>query len=99
MTDQDYIRKAVELADGWDSADEQVDCPLGCAFRFPLQVVVLDAIASQLVRQVDATDYWVEATSHFVDVRGIGISRKWRHESDDRTMNTIKAIVDSEVLK
>ncbi len=93
----DYIQEAVELANGWSMVDELdlITAPFGVVQAAEsIGQGYKDALAAQLVRQIDATDYWVEATSHFADVRGIGISRKWRHEGQDRTMNTIKCIVD-----
>ena len=91
MNEQDYIKAAVELADGWTYHDG--DCSheeterwfIGCK----LPQVWLDALAAQLVRQVDAID-GEKIHNDFIQ---IGVGPK------DRTMNTIKAIVDSKVLK
>ena len=66
----------------------------------PLQVG-LDALAAQLVRQVDALDRtWIEwgsngGTSVFTGNLATPIAGSYK---SDRTMNTIKAIVDSGVL-
>ena len=104
MNHQDYIRAAIDLADGWKYYDDDpyVDSPLGSAFLSPLKEGVLDALAAQLVRQVDAKNM-VHLT---VDRRGVSINglrqrlaREERSGTQDRTMNTIKAIVDSGVLK
>ena len=120
MKDEDYIRKAVSLADGWDITENSaitipnggdnwfVDWPMVYLNDWPdygLQFVV-DALAAQLVRQVDA----IEAPKHpdrpsafystphecQVWMRGKVASVK---TADDRTMNTIKAIIDSKVLE
>ena len=89
----DYIRKAVELADGfrWLHRD-QVEIPdLNNAVLRPFeQQWFLDALAAQLVRQVDAVlpqQDWLTLSRPFYKTNG-----------PDRTMNTIKAIVDSGVL-
>lgn len=96
MNDTDYIRKAVELVDierhPWDYYKMKDIDP-------PHEQFMVDALAAQLVRQVDATgDMWLEIASN-------GAVRAWNDCSeiclsfaDDRTMNTIKAIVDSGVL-
>lgn len=120
-TDQDYIRQAVELADGWefdsnhaidwiDVRDARGDIKFTTAIGDDIQET-LDALAAQLVRQVDAleslsfpvADTWVD-TEH----KQTGVYRERFGElsperlgiasGDDRTMNTIKAIVDSGVL-
>lgn len=114
MNDQDYIRKGVELADGfeiknptkleiecWGEQDilwveDYGSCPINL-----IPQLVFDALAAQLVRQVDATgSHWVRPLpdsttifhSHSNDavqaVCGLG-----------RTMNAIKVIVDSKVLE
>ena len=83
MEMSDYIRKAVELADGWTYHDG--DCSheeterwfIGCK----LPQVWLDALAAQLVRQ-----YYDAGRKALI----------WR-EGDPIT--TIKAIVDSGVLE
>jgi len=70
-----------------------------------LQQYWLDALAAQLVRQVDALDTpdTVEITHDSVWVgyrskNNESWKRTRRTKSRDRTMNTIKAIVDSGVL-
>ena len=102
----DYIRKAVELADGF-----HVDSS-GC-HRTPRDncvehQVYMDALAAQLVRQICAISKYdviisKDGTEVFsgghvkgieYDIETISMSR-----SDDMTMNTIKAIVDSKVLE
>ena len=94
-----YIRKAIELADviaPWDFYQNNEDC-------IPCSTVELDALAAQLVRQVDALDTpdTVEITHNkvWVGYRSKS-SETWRYwKGPDRTMNTIKAIVESEVLE
>ena len=115
MNDNDYIKKAVQLADGWTleslgKEDPQHISAYGCYLghlvntesRNPgFRNLALDALTAQLVRQVDALERWiVDDTSEFTDIlddynRGQSICV---HEGPDRTMNTIKAIVDSGVL-
>ena len=111
MNNQDYIRKAVELADGWNEVGDHfhaVHIPdLGdCAVHhgIPSQWMV-DALAAQLVRQVDAlTTHHVVSRSGEVrvikfDADEDEASTKGSAYGTDRTMNTIKAIVDSKILE
>lgn len=105
MNNQDYIRAGVELADGFQLADEGVffSLPYG-GFVPPVKNCpqqYLDALAAQLVRQVDtvagiefdvtsrSSSMWSPVEDEFGNCK-IG---------DDRTMNTIKAIVNSRVLE
>lgn len=95
----DYIRKAVELVPDewpWDffkaNPDQTMDQPLK------------DALAAQLVRQVEApTDHFVEQMTGWTAVREgstyLTVGDKAASYGPDRTMNTIKAIVDSGVLR
>ena len=101
MNDQDYIRKAVELADGWSISQKDILTTAHHGYFGNIEdIEILDALAAQLVRQVDALDDpWVteyprksiiysdSLCQHIAEVKG-----------PDRTMNTIKAIVDSGVL-
>lgn len=98
----DLIKRAVELADGWS-----VHGGWGTtALQEHTNQKALDALAAQLVRQVDATDnYWVQS-----DDEQVAVLPKWCdpdthdtpdaffEEGPDRTMNTIKAIVESGIL-
>jgi len=117
MNDQDYIRKAVELADGWNIGETD----FGTTVIVPPFITpeveglqgwsidnihhgILDALAAQLVRQVDAIKYHeVMTTCNTVDViKDDGIDYPQiisQIDGPDRTMNTIKAIVDSGVLR
>lgn len=103
MNEQDYIKAAVELADGWTYHDG--DCSheeterwfIGCK----LPQVWLDALAAQLVRQIPKPygiwQYPIGVSISSMDLEdGRELSKV---EGPDRTMNTIKAIVDSKVLK
>ncbi len=105
MNDQDYIRKAVELAGRWFITKElrnSVDSGIRCMdVDYPWFISAddlrgrpsgpgVDALAAQLVRQVDERPNapgggaWADCFCFF---------------PPDRTMNTIKAIVDSKVLE
>ncbi len=115
MDNQDYIRKAVELADGWryfrkDSPENPISyyaTPVDDSWWnwdswHPCH---LDALAAQLVRQVDTLEKYhitYSTTGEWVRVSDVtsGPEMKVRYTAKDsgRTMNTIKAIVDSNVL-
>lgn len=105
----DIIKKAVELADNFEldsiNAYYWHDPSNGEGFDGiatdsddPSQWF-LDALAAQLVRQVDGSDAWFECNDN-KQVR-IGNDDGLDHweGGPDRTMNTIKAIVDSGVLE
>ena len=98
----DYIRKAVELA-GWNVRDSgQVIEGIDGYFGHIDDQAVRDSLAAHLVRQVDAMERWmVDVECDGTDIlddydRG---SLKAQSLGPDRTMNTIKAIVDSKVLE
>lgn len=119
MNDQEYIRKAIKLADNFDWSDRGyngiwIEFPDGTEEVFQtsqgvlvishpyLQQYWLDALAAQLVRQVDALDTpdTVEVAHNAV---WVGYRSKhnesWkRRKGTNRTMNTIRYIVDSGVL-
>ena len=92
----DKIKKAVELADGWTWMG-----PEGTDRLQPMSQPFLDALAAQLVRQVDVLDGFVVITrSNRTRIWSVKISGIWKEvEGDDRTMNTINAIVNSKVLE
>jgi len=100
----DYIRKAVDLAAGWERISDDVWMPLSGwpeGFLLPklLGQVECDALAAQLVRQVDATEqYIVQTSKKWAEVSEPSGDIHTYADVDDRTMNTIKAIVDSDVL-
>lgn len=105
MNEQEYIRKAVELADGW-SIDKRghIHTALRGHFGFWEIQEIQDALAAQLVRQIDAPalDADLESTKFGVDLYLAPHSVKALVTFEckrDRTMNTIKAIVDSKVLE
>jgi hypothetical protein len=107
----DYLRKAVELADGWRYKDGYII--VGERYyitinkkAFPVETTIgLDALAAQLVRQVDALDQFFVDSDRWGTVKvwaqnsGLGMGRIAKEKETARTMNTIKAIVDSGVLK
>lgn len=116
MNDQEYICKGIELADGWDLthiyAGEDIAAYNPNGKEYPEASFVLqtpsqsgnDALAAQLVRQVDAIDGCEVIVDpyvvHVFVAYKTGVKRAiGTGHSDDRTMNTIKAIVDSGVLK
>ena len=101
-----HIRKAVELADGWRFAGPQLYGPSNYRYHHNKESgqyqVTVDALAAQLVRQVDALDTpdTVEVTHNavWVGYRSKNNESWKRRKGADRTMNTIRAIVDSGVL-
>ena len=110
MSDQDYIRKAVELAEGWHLNElregySQLMQPPKHPYLFDIEDICqpyLDALAAQLVRQVDAAcGYAVVVKAASTTILGANDPPIFKHATyaNDRTMNTIKAIVDSGVLK
>ena len=112
MSNLNQIKRAVELANHWWGAGTEAFGPSN--FHRPYASLkvdspdtrfFLDALAAQLVRQVDALDTpdTVEITHDSVWVgyrskNNESWKRTKRTKSQDRTMNTIKAIVDSGVL-
>ena len=114
MRDPTYMKRAVELAQ-WQTTrlgNQRVAVFIPTDDKETVQRIgyldeqyVLDALAAQLVRQVDALDTpdTVEIThdSVWVGYRSKN-NESWKRtkhtKSRDRTMNTIKAIVDRGVL-
>lgn len=110
MTDEEYLIAAARLT-GWvhtDECGEYCELPDSPTSLYLDDMAIhsaqwfKDALAAQLVRQVDATDdYLVKTFPHYSVVRR---SRYENHyvvaevRGDDRAMNTIKAIVDAGVL-
>ena len=102
QSDQDYIRKAAKLADGWSiSHDDYYFGPdIVGSHVSRIGQSAKDTLAAQLVRQVDALDdIRCDIDSRYCEVWGEGQQTLGKCISDDRTMSTIKAIVDSEVLE
>ena len=112
MDDSQYIFKAVELADAFvPIGPEQWSITGADNFSIAQSSITdgpekwfLDALAAQLVRQVDALGANVrvskDKTTIFPSVKA---DPYWQNitklKGPDRTMNTIKAIVDSGVLQ
>ena len=106
MTDEDYIRQAVELADEFEYS------AFGDLYMGPVGLIngitqpYIDALAAQLVRQVDALPVGKFPDDAPTDIYILNGSTDIWHKKrlhaqakgPDRTMNTIKAIVDSGVL-
>jgi len=110
VKDEVYIRKAVELADGWTVQSGGAFHSPFCESMFDIVPDMLsqphkDALAAQLVRQVDAIDgpNTYDLDCHNGDVvlheRGNTPCRTWTWPGKDRTMNALKCIVDSGVLE
>ena len=104
----DYIKKAVELAEGWGFPSESqflpgsppiAESPSGYMGAIEATPELLDALAAQLVRQVEGAGYGVCIQYGCVDLtKDMQVESTWSG-GPDRTMNTIKAIVDSSVLE
>ncbi len=107
MNDSEHIRKAVELADGWTMASSSVVQPptkhLAMSIHNP-STWILDALAAQLVRQVDALDsnliaFGSASTGQAMVYRDALAGDVVIVDEGDRTMNTIKAIIESKALE
>lgn len=103
----DYLRRAVELADGWSvTPDNCVITPEGRIAHPSESEMLRDALAAQLMRQCDRNGCdnivsltEVEVLSEHPDPNiGYECLEITEVEDGDRTMATIKAIVDSGVL-
>lgn len=110
MKEEDYIRKGVELAKGFSIVHERdgivwvggagfVECKIK-----HLPQWFKDALAAQLVRQVNALLSVRNLKLHITAVDTQVTRYDWEDEigycgDEGRTMNTIKAIVDSGVLE
>ena len=103
--DKNILKKAVELADGWGLTHD--------GFVFGPQIVgthvdrmgqpAKDALAAQLVRQVDALpcgelEVWVRRNIAWVEHED-GSRPISRYDGIDRTENTITVVVESKVLR
>ena len=101
-TDRDYIRAAAELL-GWNIDDDNwvYHQFANVSQAYLAWHWVKDHIAAELVRQVDA----LEQYQFNFGMLGTGVfdrtcgTLKGYCKGDDRTMNTIKAIVESGVLQ
>lgn len=107
ITMTDILRKAVELA-GWleeDDEGEYLQVP-----GWPISVYInklnesayqylKDALAAQICRQVDALDGPLLCVENDkASVQGIGFEYRI-FRGPDRTMNTLRAIMESKVLE
>ena len=98
MTDDEYIREAVSQADGWRYWGNDNFVVKGVEIHAPTWVIK-DALAAQLVRQVDATEYRLDVgPKGTVLYEPQGDMFESPGLDPDRTMNTLRAIVDSGVL-
>lgn len=102
MNDQNYIRKAVKLADDvwpWDFHKKETVIELSGYDR--------DALAAQLVKQMDDTKYRVIIAGGYSEIMEDFIDTMKRElvtciasvKGPNRAMNTIRVIVDSKVLE
>ena len=112
MNDNDYIRKAVEMANGFEIShpdDKRLETyyfPTGMGHKVRkghAPQIFLDALAAQLVRQVESP-YYVAMTLHHSAVMKIASLRQdseisFVENEFEWAMNTIKVIIDSKVLK
>ncbi len=102
-----YIRKGVGLADEWTLTGHQyIESPSGYRSTITAMDEILDSLAAQLVRQVDKVLKDWRCLELF---EGHTAVRKFEPLSDTgkdiaasygkgRTMNTLRAIIDSGVL-
>ena len=111
----DYIKRAVELADGWNWLDGKGKWAIWAPWNDALLAYsaehiesqwVLDALAAQLVRQVDAIENFEllirRDVTQLINVYSEAFEMDEMIEysgGHGRTMNTIRAIVDSGVLE
>ena len=108
LTDNDVIIKAVELADNWlwnwgrAFFHEEVQWGQGGTFPDEAEQWHLDILAAQLVRQVDAIGLLecdITAVSAWIYCPSNEEATHPAVVGQDRTMNTIRAIVESGVLE
>ena len=105
LSDEQVIRRAVELAPGWSIQDSVVTPP------WPLELfritdvgaspVFLDALAAELVRTVDTLDglrVFTRPALSSVAEEDWPYFEKHASSGPDRTMNTLRAIVESGAL-
>jgi len=98
----DTIRQAVELADGWKwETQNDGETIVGPDMGWYLDVLsqsALDALAAQLVRQVDALGKERHGMLDIAikEMENVDDDPTW---PPDRTMDTITAIVESKVLE
>ena len=100
MIDPDTLKQAVELAPGWSMNGHCIVPPDGSEVHATVpNPVLLDALAAELVRLVDAMDkYRLDSFGHVTQIFEFG---GWGQDErtvclsggPDRTANTINAIV------
>lgn len=113
MTDEEYIRKAVGLAKGWQvdeslaphvltDGDIVAESLSGYKGALPSTRELMDALAAQLVRQVHDLSP-VRASIYIVPASTTVYTKDggdFKVEFEDsQAMNTIKAIIDSKMLE
>ena len=101
MNDQEYIKAGVGLADGWLERDEFIIGPSPLMDYYAPEGIaqpILDALAAQLVRQVEAAECRVTFYGAYVSIERDDSEHDYVGVAGQRTLNTIKAIVDSGVL-
>ena len=100
-SNRDYIFKAAKLADGWRILEGERIKPsdsLGTNYVDEMCQVYLDALAVQLVRQVDTLgDCNLVTGKNYTIIYPAHQSHHYIR-GPDRTMNIIKDVVDSKVL-
>lgn len=115
MTDPGYIFSAAKLAEGWNVYGQLIVPPWkqekGPVMHvYNPSTILVDAMAAQLVRQVDAlgTHHFgchddICSLSEWVypdhNMRALKVVSERKFKGTDRAMNTIKVIVDSNILK
>ncbi len=103
MNEQEYIKEAVALADGWKLTGDAFVLPDGILIS-KYSTVAKDALAAQLKRQVNVTktNFVVTAplvTKVYESLSSISEQIVAEVRGGDCSDNDIKAIVESEVLK
>lgn len=105
---QETLIKAIEIADGFWGTDVyyapctqlHIRADLVGRINTVTERVFKDALAAQLVRQVDATNNYIDISTRTTVVQSPHPRKETlgRCSSPDRTENTIIAIVESGVL-
>ena len=111
-TEEQYIRAGAEQADGFEVFGDGGRISIyGVALSWPISdcpAFIQDAIAAQLKRQVDAISdgnegLYVNEASNVTSIYRYGGEGQEQLEAaasgPDRTMNTLRCIVDSGVLR
>ncbi len=103
LTDQEIIRKAVELAPGFSLDangtgwfDELGRIMLWADGQYPTEQWILDALAAELVRMVRQVVKERKRLGIWINMRHAVMGKSL---DDDLTMNTLRCIVESKVLE